>query len=79
MLHGTAEERALVREAIEQGHTERFDEIMAAIVRTGALEYSRRRAAEEAKLATDAASTLPPSEFREALLYFATYSIERDR
>jgi octaprenyl-diphosphate synthase len=79
MARGTAAERAMIREAIAQGHTERFDEIMSAIRRTGALEYARERARAEAKAAADAVSDLAPSAYRDALLYFTTYSIERDR
>jgi octaprenyl-diphosphate synthase len=79
MQEGNAQEREMVREAIAQGHTERFDEIMAAIRRTGALEYAMKRASAEAAEATAAAAILPPSAYRDALLYFAAYSIERDR
>jgi octaprenyl-diphosphate synthase len=79
MDKGDAQEREMVREAIAQGHTERFDEIMAAIRRTGALEYAMKRASAEAAEATAAAQCLPPSAYRDALLYFAAYSIERDR
>jgi octaprenyl-diphosphate synthase len=78
MSHGTADERAMVREAIEQGHTERFDAISAAIRRTGALEYARDRAREEAAAAAAALSHLPISQYRDALLYLSTYSIERN-
>ncbi len=79
MAHGTGAERELVREAIADGHTGRFDEIMRAIHRTGALEYTRERARVEAQAAADAVSILPASDYRDALLYFSTYSIERDR
>jgi len=79
MARGTDSERAMVREAIAQGHTDRFDQIMAAIQRTGALAYTRERAAEEARAAATAASVLPASGHREALLYLSTYSIARDR
>ena len=78
MSHGSADERALVRQAIEQGHTEHFDAISAAIHRTGALEYARDRAREEAAAAAAALSHLPISQYRDALLYLSTYSIERN-
>ena len=78
MSHGSADERALVRQAIEQGHTEHFDAISAAIHRTGALEYARNRAREEAAAAAAALSHLPISQYRDALLYLSTYSIERN-
>jgi octaprenyl-diphosphate synthase len=84
MLRGTDSERAMVRRAIEQGSTAEFEPIMAAIHRTGALDYTRERASAEAaaaratvaKLASDGGA---PSAHRNALLYLTTYSIERDR
>jgi octaprenyl-diphosphate synthase len=79
MQVGDEAERALVREAIESGHTENFAPIMAAIKRTGALDYAMTMARAEAAEATAAVQGLPPSVYRDALLYFAAYSIERDR
>jgi len=87
MARGSAAERALVRQAIEQGHTAAFDEIFAAIERTGALDYTRERArheADAARVALDTMLTESPapgaaSACREALLYLPTYSISRDR
>jgi octaprenyl-diphosphate synthase len=79
MAHGSPEERALVRDAIEHGRTEQQDEVMAAIRRTGALDYTRNRALAEARTAREAVESLPPSAYRDALLYFTTYSVERDR
>jgi octaprenyl-diphosphate synthase len=79
MSHGSAFERNLVREAIVDGQTERYAEIMAAIERTGALEYTRMRALEEARAAADAIAGLPASGFKDALLYLSTHSVQRDR
>ncbi len=83
MLRGDETERSLVRHAVEQGSTADFDAIMAAIARTGALDYTRERAAAEAAAARATLATLLPdgsaSACRDALLYLTTYSIERDR
>jgi len=83
MLRGDETERSLVRHAVEQGSTADFDAIMAAIGRTGALDYTRERAAAEAAAARATLATLLPdgsaSACRDALLYLTTYSIERDR
>ena len=79
MRNGNPGEREMIREAIAHGQTERFDEISAAIRRTGALDYARERARAEAQAAADAVSGLGASVYRDALLYFTTYSIERDR
>ena len=79
MATGTPAERDLVREAITNGHTEHFEAIMTAIGRTGALDYARARARDEAQAASAAIDCLPASEFKQALLYFSAYSIQRDR
>jgi len=79
MGHGTPEQRALVRRAIEEGHTEHFDEIMAAVVSTGAIEFTRMRAAQEAAAGRNALQALPDSEYRQALVEIAELSVSRDR
>ena len=77
--HGTAEQRALVRTAIEQGETEHFDAIMAAVVSTGAIDYARARAAEEASAGRAALQRVPDSAYRQALIDLANLSVARDR
>lgn len=83
MATGTADERDLVRKAILEGSAENFEAVMGAIRRTGALDYARACAAREAGLARDQVDlitvTESPSGYRDALLYFTAYSIERDR
>ncbi len=82
MERGTPAERDLVRKAIEQGSTDQFDPILKAIRRTGALDYTRERARDEAQAARDAVAAMLPasaaSVYRDALLYLTAYSIERD-
>ena len=77
--HGTAEQRALVRTAIEQGETEHFDAIMDAVVSTGAIDYARTRAAEEASAGRAALQRFPDSAYRQALIDLANLSVARDR
>jgi octaprenyl-diphosphate synthase len=79
MAHGSPQDRALVRQAIEQGSTERKHEVMAAVERSGALDYTRERALAEAMAAQAAAQMLPSSKYRDALLYFCDYAVGRDR
>ena len=79
MNHGTSGQRDMVREAIEQGRTAHFDEIMAAIAATGALEYTRQRAREEADAGRAALAVVPESEHRRALVAIAEHSVSRDR
>lgn len=74
---GTDDERAIVREAIESGGSRHFDAIMAAIGRTGALDYTRDLARREADVAASLVAELPASEQRDALLYLPAYSVSR--
>ncbi|MFA7667657.1 MAG: polyprenyl synthetase family protein, partial [Burkholderiaceae bacterium] len=86
MNHGNVAERRLVREAIEHGHTEAFDVILDAISRTGALDYARVLARQEADAALAAAEAMfagipqteATSDYRKALIYLPTHSILRD-
>ncbi|HAK90905.1 MAG TPA: octaprenyl diphosphate synthase, partial [Massilia timonae] len=44
MEHGTPEQRALVRNCIEQGDEQQFDAVLAAVTSSGALDYTRKQA-----------------------------------
>ena len=79
MRHGSDTERALVRSAIEQGQTNQFDAIMAAVISTGALEFTRQRARDEADAGQAALALLPESPYRQALMTIADMSVARDR
>jgi hypothetical protein len=57
---------------------------VTAIHRTGALDYSRQQAVAQAEQARDQVALITSagqasSDYRDALLYFAAYSIDRDR
>ena len=78
MQHGTPEQAALVRRAIETGGRDDFAAILVAIHESGALDETRRYARAEAKLAADALSALSPSIFKEALLQLSDFAVGRD-
>jgi octaprenyl-diphosphate synthase len=75
--NGTAEQAALVREAVEQGGIERIEEIRQAIESVGAIAYTARTAREEADRAIAALSPIEDSPYKEALIALADYSVER--
>ena len=77
MERSTAEQRSLLRHAIEHGEHERLDEIVAIVRSTGALEATREAARAEAKLARDCLALLPRNKWQESLLEFAAQSVER--
>lgn len=77
MQHGTPEQAALVRGAIEHGGRDDFAAVLAAIQDSGALAETLRYAQEEAKRAIEAISVLPPSNFKDALLQLSDFAVRR--
>ncbi|MEQ1668779.1 MAG: octaprenyl diphosphate synthase, partial [Sulfuriferula sp.] len=59
LRHGTAEQAKLVRYAIENGGLTVFEPILAAVLSTGALDYTRQQAQAEVELAIRAIECLP--------------------
>jgi octaprenyl-diphosphate synthase len=78
MQHGTPEQAALVRGAIENGGRDDFAAVLAAIQSTKALDEARRYAREEADRAIDAISALPSSIFKDALLQLSDFAVARN-
>lgn len=77
MERGNADERALIRHAIEHGEVQGLNEIVAIVRRTGALQATRDAARAEAEQARNALIALPSSIWREALLEFCAQSVDR--
>jgi octaprenyl-diphosphate synthase len=77
MDHGTPEQRALVRSCIENGDEEHFDAVLSAISTSGALDYTRRAAEEQAERALAAIADLPAGVYKDALLQLAEFSVKR--
>ena len=77
MKHGSSTQSALVREAIEQGSLDRFDEVLQIVQETGALEYTRQQAQREADAACAALSVLPESVYKNTLIELAQFAAAR--
>jgi octaprenyl-diphosphate synthase len=77
MQHGTPEEAACVRQAIENGGREDFPAVLAAIQRSGALQHARACAENEANLAREAISALGDSIYKKALIELSVLAVER--
>lgn len=79
MWHGQSEDALLIREAIEKAnglpHLERILSVMKA---TGALEYTRQKAHEEADMAISALESIPSSEYKQALIALAHIAVDRN-
>jgi octaprenyl-diphosphate synthase len=77
MQRGTADQRQVVRSAIENGSVDQLEEIVAIVRATGALEATRRAAALEATRAVEAARKLPDNLYSQALLQLAAQLLGR--
>ena len=77
MKHGSDEQRALVRNAIEHGNSDHFEAINTAIQQSGALEYTLNAAREQADLARQAIANNADSVYQQALMFLADYAVER--
>lgn len=78
LQHGKPEQRALAREAIEQGGTDRFDTIFHAVQECGALDYTLTQARREAQSALAAISPFADSHHKQSLLELCSYSTTRN-
>jgi len=78
MRRGTDQQAAIIREAIEQGQRDRIEEIITIINETGAIDYTAHAAAQEVAHAKQALSILPDSDYKQALISLADFSISRD-
>ena len=75
--HGTPEQARLARRAIEEGGLAEFQAILAAIAGSGALDYTRRQAMQEAEIACAAISGLADSQYKSSLLKLAEFAVTR--
>ena len=76
--HGSADEAALIRKAIKEGGLSELKQVIAAIHRTGALDYTRRQAEAAARAASAALAALPNSKHRDSLLQLADFAVTRN-
>jgi octaprenyl-diphosphate synthase len=77
MQRGTADQRALIQNAIETGGVSELERIVAIVRETGALQVTRDAAAAEARRAISAASQLPVNEYSQGLLQLAAQLLQR--
>ena len=77
MAQASADEKALIRAAIVEGGIDKLQRITEIIEATGALAYTKRRAQEAADRSIAAVADLPDSEFKQALIAIADFSVQR--
>jgi len=77
MKHGTAEQAASIRQAIEHGGLTEFQSVLAAIKDTNSLQYTRDQAQHEVEIACKAISVLADTKYKSALLQLAAFAVDR--
>ena len=78
LREGTEAEQALVRRAITEKTADQIDDILTAVRRCGALDYTRAQARRYHDLALAGLAQLPDSDARTALQQITDLSINRD-
>jgi octaprenyl-diphosphate synthase len=78
MEHGTKEQSALIKEAIEIGNgMDNLEKILQAMEETGSIRYTQAQAEIEADKAIQALSIIPASEQKQALIALAHIAANR--
>ncbi|WP_257288099.1 octaprenyl diphosphate synthase [Endozoicomonas sp. SESOKO2] len=77
LSEGTPEQKALVRDAIEQGGLDKIDQVVEAVRSCGALNYTSLKAREQSDKAITCLQALPDSEFRDAMEDLARFAVAR--
>jgi octaprenyl-diphosphate synthase len=74
---GTPEEAKVIIDAIKHGNRDAFNAVYDIVKNTQAIAYTEQRADEEAEKAIQALAVLQDSEFKEALVLLAKFSVQR--
>ncbi|MEX0734756.1 MAG: octaprenyl diphosphate synthase [Steroidobacteraceae bacterium] len=77
LQHSDADAASMIRNAIEQGGTEKQGPIRAVVESTGGLDYTARLAEDEAERALEALAGVSASAYRDALEALARFAVSR--
>jgi octaprenyl-diphosphate synthase len=77
MSVGSADDAALIRDALARGRRDDFNPVLAVLLRTGALDYARRCAEKESALASACLTALPDSPDSKTLLELPAFAVKR--
>ncbi|MDH2915570.1 MAG: octaprenyl diphosphate synthase [Gallionella sp.] len=77
MQHGSKQQADVVRHAIEQGDVSRFGDVLTIIRDTGALDFTRQQAMQEAEAARACIAGFADSKHKQCLLELAHFAATR--
>jgi len=78
ITNGTEQEAKVIVDAITKGSRDAFNEVYDIVLSTNAIIYTEKCADEAAQKAIDALSCLEESEYKDALVALAKFSVQRD-
>ena len=76
--NGTERESEIIRQAIKNGERNSFNDVYAIVKSTNAIAYTEQRANEEAEKAIAALGILKDSDFKQAMISLARFSVQRN-
>ena len=76
--NGSESESETIRQAITNGDRNAFNEVYAIVQSANAIEYTEQRANEEAEKAIAALNILKDSDFKQAMISLARFSVQRN-
>jgi octaprenyl-diphosphate synthase len=77
MLHSDQADAQILRDSVINGGTEQLDEVLRIIRSSGALDYTRKKARNEAEQAKAHLENLPASDYRAALQMMCEMAVAR--
>ena len=78
IAHGTESQAKVIIDAIKNGSRDAFNEVYDIVISTNAITYTEKCADLAAQKAIDALSCLQDSDYKEALILLAKFSVQRD-
>ena len=75
---GTESEAQVIIDAIKQGSRDAFNDVYDIVLSTKAIDYTEKCATEAAQKAIDALECLDDSEYKDALISLAKFSVQRE-
>ncbi len=76
--HSNNTDANVVIEAIKNGNRDAFNQVYMIVKASKAIEYTEQRAYDEAEKAIASLNSLPESEYKEALIALASFSVQRN-
>jgi octaprenyl-diphosphate synthase len=76
--NSSPKEADIIINAIKTGNRDAFNDVYSIVKSTKAIDYTEKRAKDEAQMATNAIENIPASEYKDALITLANFSVQRN-